>query len=267
MSKRVFLQIAYDGARYSGWQVQPDKTSVMGVLQDCLSKMHQREVRVHGCGRTDAGVHAQQFFLHLDDPGDIRDDLAFRLNAFVPTDIRVLQLHRGVPPDAHARKDALLRTYRYYVHSAPNPFLDPWSLFYPWKGLDTESMEEVAAAIKETRNFRGLTRKLKNEDSVYCQIWNSSLTFLDGGKHFFYEISADRFLTGMVRRIMGLLLLVGSGRMKTSEVITALEQAEKHEKNLSAPPQGLHLWQVRYPYLDLEPALLRNGHPGFMEFR
>lgn len=253
MPERMFLEIAFDGTAYRGWQVQKDKPSVMGVMQDCLSRMAGKPIRVHGCCRTDAGVHAHRYILHLEDEGSFSDDLAFRLNAMVSKDIRVLQLHRGLPVGAHARMDALSRTYRYYIHFDPNPFLDPYSFFLPGLSLDHKGMDMLASQLMQLSDFSGLSRRKGGSGAAQCRLMRSALHWRSDGLGFFYEVQADRFLTGMVRRIAGVLLLVGSGKVAPDLILDALREGRSLPKSVSVPARGLHLWGVAYPYLQLSP--------------
>ena len=253
MPERMFLEIAFDGTAYRGWQVQKDKPSVMGVMQDCLSRMAGKPIRVHGCCRTDAGVHAHRYVLHLEDEGSFSKDLAFRLNAMVPKDIRVLHLHRGLPRGAHARMDALSRTYRYYIHFDPNPFLDPYSFFLPDRSFDRRSMEVLASQMMQLEDFSLFSRRKRGGGTGHCRLMHSALQWRRDGLGFLYEVRADRFLTGMVRRIVGTLLLAGSGKVAPDLILDALREGRSLPKSVSVPARGLHLWDVAYPYLQLSP--------------
>jgi len=254
VKRRIFLQIAFDGRAYSGWQLQPGKPTVMEVMDDALSRLHGRRIRVHGCARTDAGVHAAQFFLHFMDHGDVKDNLPFRLNALLPPDMRAVSLHRELPDTAHARFDVLERTYRYHVHLKANPFLDPYSLFFPWGPPDIAAMEKLAGSLLGITNFQMLTRRSNGPGSAICQLTESRVVCSDDGGSLYYQVTSDRFLTGMVRRIMGLLLQVGMGKVSSDEAFQYLEAGRQPMKGLSVPPHGLFLWKVTYPFLMAETA-------------
>ncbi len=209
-------------------------------------------VAIVGCGRTDAGVHASQFFFHLDVAQPWGFDLLFRLNKVLPDDIAVFDIipMEGLP---HARFDANQRSYDYFIHTSKDPFLNSVSSLYPVKNLNLDKMSAATALLPRYSDYKSLCLTPAEQDSTICHI-SAARWLTDGtGDRLRFQISANRYLSRMIRIIVGQLLQLGTGALTLDafESYLATENAPKHLN--PAHPQGLFLSKVTYPYLDLSP--------------
>ena len=247
---RYFFHIAFHGTRYSGWQKHPGALSVQGVLEDALSKLLKEAVAIIGCGRTDAGVHASQYFFHTDIKREWDFDLFFRLNKILPDDIAVFEII-PMQGQTHARFDAIQRTYDYFIHSYKDPFLGKFSSFYPERNLDLEKMKVAVALLPLYKDYRGLCKGPDRVEHTLCYV-SSAILFADAnGDKLRFQISANRFLSKMVRIIVGRLLEIGRAQMSVDEFEHFLIAKQPPKIIIPAYPQGLYLSKVTYPYLDI----------------
>lgn len=241
---RYFLQIAYKGTHYHGWQQQQNAPTIQGVLQACLYQVLRRKVSVVGSSRTDTGVHAQQQFAHVDLAYTIDvNRLCDRLNALLPPDIVVVD-SRLVRPHAHARFDALSRTYTYTIVRSKDPF--QYARCYWFRAaLDVSKMNEAASILCKKHRFQGLCKVRPTDKHFLCTImaanWRLQATKL------IFRIKANRFLRSMVRVIVGLLLKVGQHTLSLSAFEALIEQRDPRYVVGLAPASGLTLEQVAYP--------------------
>lgn len=241
---RYFLQLSYNGRNYSGWQRQENAISIQEVLEDNLSKIWRENIEMTGCGRTDSGVHAQQYFAHFDAEKDIPENLLYRINHILPADIAIINLFK-TKEELHARFDAQLRTYKYFIHYKKNPFLEETSfLIYEWKP-DIEKMNHCAKQLLGKHDFSAFEKKGSDNKTSVCEIHNATWQKTKHGLVF--TISADRFLRNMVRRLTSALLLVGTNRMDEQEFINAVLHKRTLDVKLAVPAKGLFLWEIKYP--------------------
>ena len=242
--RRYFLQIAYRGTHYHGWQIQQNATTVQGVIQTCLEKILRREVQLVGSSRTDAGVHARQQFAHVDlAHGLAIHHLRYQLNAILPPDI-VIEAIRPVKPHAHARFDVLARTYAYTIVQTKSPFQQGTS--YWLKGaVDVSKMNEAAALLCREQDFQHLCKKRPGDHHFLCTIMEAG--WLVQEEHLIFRIKANRFLRGMVRMIVSLLLKVGQGQVSLSAFETLIAYKERDVAVSLIPARGLALTEVAYP--------------------
>ena len=156
--KRYFIHLAYNGLRYHGYQIQPDASSVQEELEKCLSMKLGQTIGVIGCGRTDTGVHARNFYAHFDVEKaiDNAETLVNRLNAFLPADIVVYRIWE-VASDFHARFDTVSRTYHYYITRTKNPFHTD-DAFYLYGNLDVETMQQAADLLFDYSDFTSFSK-------------------------------------------------------------------------------------------------------------
>ncbi len=247
---RYFFHIAYHGAHYGGWQKQPGMLNVQGVLETALSRLLKIPVEIIGCGRTDALVHASQFFFHADIDKEWDFDLFFRLNKILPDDIAVFDIipMQGLP---HARFDAIQRSYDYFIHNYKDPFLSGFSSLYPETNLDLDKMKAAVALLPLYTDYRAFCKSPDRVDHTLCYVTSAAL-FVDAtGDRLRFHISANRFLSRMIRIIMGRLLEIGRGEMSVDEFEYYLSKKETPKIIIPAHPQGLYLSKVTYPYLDI----------------
>jgi tRNA pseudouridine38-40 synthase len=245
---RYFLEIAYDGTNYCGWQIQENANSVQAEVEKVLSHLYSNQkIDVTGCGRTDTGVHAKQFFLHLDlnDLIFSREDFIFKLNRMLPVDIAAYALY-DVSDEAHARYDADSRTYEYHIHQQKNPFLRKysWNITLP---LDIAAMNAAADQLKNYSDFAAFCKTHAASKTTICKIYHAQWELNDG--RLVFTISADRFLRNMVRAIVGTMILCGKGLLSTEGFCEIIESKNRSSAGESVPASGLHLTKVTYPYL------------------
>jgi tRNA pseudouridine38-40 synthase len=219
-------------------------------METAMSKVLKKSVGIICCGRTDAGVHASQFFFHADIDEEWDFDLLFRLNKILPDDIAVFDIipMQGQP---HARFDAIQRTYDYFIHTYKDPFLSNFSSLYPYRDLDLDKMKAAVALLPLYNDYRGLCKAPDRIDHTLCYVSSASLfADVNGGKLRF-QMSANRFLSKMIRIITGRLLEIGKGEMSVDEFEHYLIHKETPKVIIPAYPQGLYLTKVTYPYLDI----------------
>ncbi|MDB5010219.1 MAG: truA 1 [Mucilaginibacter sp.] len=264
---RYFIHIGYHGTKYSGWQKHPGVLNVQEVLETCISRVLKKPVTIVGCGRTDAQVHASQFFFHMDIEKEWKFDLFFRLNKLLPADIALFDIIKmeGLP---HARFDAIERTYDYFIHTYKDPFLNGFSSYYPEKNLDLEKMKAAVALLTQYNDYRGFCKSPDRNDHTICHINYAGLFAHQNGDKFRFQITANRFLGKMVRIIMGRLLDIGRGKLSVDQFEYYLINKETPSIITPAYPQGLYLSKVTYPYLNLQPGttfitMLQNNVDGW----
>ena len=242
---RYFIELAYDGTNYHGWQIQPNGSSVQETLMKALATFLRQEVEVVGAGRTDAGVHAHRMMAHFDidrelDGAQVTD----KLNRLLPPDIAV---YRVVPvkPDAHARFDATYRKYQYHVTTCKDPFSRQyaWRLFHP---LDFEKMNEAAKTLFDYTDFTSFSKLHTDVKTNNCRIMHAEWTQVSDTEWVF-TIQADRFLRNMVRAVVGTLVEVGRGKLSIDGFRRVIEQKDRCSAGSSVPGHALFLVDVGYP--------------------
>lgn len=246
---RYFVELSFDGTSFSGWQRQINSDRcIQAIIEASLSKILKDKIFTTGCGRTDAGVHASQFFLHFD--ADVRDteDLKTKLNYSLPDQITI---HNIIPvhENAHARFDAKEREYTFNIHFNKDPFLSRFSSYYPIVALDIEIMERACELLKQAKDFVSLCKTPQRMKHTKCEIYATSLTFTENKKQLVFKIRANRFLKSMVRIIMYELLELGQHKSSLDSFQSLLEGKRKGQVDKIAYPQGLFLSEVIYPYI------------------
>ncbi|MBO0329171.1 tRNA pseudouridine(38-40) synthase TruA [[Muricauda] lutisoli] len=241
---RYFIQFSYFGKAYHGWQNQPNAITVQEVLEKALSTLLRAKVEVVGAGRTDSGVHAKQMFCHFDvDAISDIDELVYRLNAFLPDDIAV-QAIIPVAQDAHARFDAVERTYEYWLVKEKDPFLFDHAHFVKHP-LDVDSMNKAAKMLLDYTDFECFSKSNTDVKTFDCDVREAFWTV--GKEKWVFTITADRFLRNMVRAVVGTLLDVGMGKMAPERIHQIIASKDRGEAGVSVPAKGLYLTKVSYP--------------------
>lgn len=240
---RYFLELTYHGKAYHGWQKQPHAISVQEVVETALFTIWQEPVEIVGAGRTDAGVHARQLFAHFDSEKELDGSLAHKLNSLLPKDVAVLGVY-GVKPEAHARFDALSRSYEYHIVKKKDPFVID-TAYYIKKELQVEKMEEAAKILLDYIDFKSFSRSRTDVRTYNCDIHHAYWEVQQ--ERLIFHIKADRFLRNMVRAIVGTLLQVGLGRMRVEEMHTIIQSKDRSEAGASVPAHGLFLTKIEYP--------------------
>lgn len=241
--RRYFFEIAYKGTRYHGWQRQENALAIQQIVEDCLCKMLGREIRIVASGRTDTGVHCQQQFFHLDLADKETKDLRQKLNSFLPYDISILNIF-PVKPEAHARFDATQRGYQYRIHQVKDPFRHEVSLFFD-KKLDLQTMNEAAVLLLGKHDFQCFSKIHTDVDNFYCAV--NAAQWEQDGTNLVFNISANRFLRGMVRAIVGTMLDISKGKTSVDQFRQIIEGKDRKAAGAAAPAKGLFLMQVSYP--------------------
>lgn len=242
--RRYFFEISYFGKDYCGWQIQPDVPSVQETIEKELSKLHSnQEVKIVGCGRTDTGVHAQHYIFHTDIPNvENLEHFIFKLNKMLPESIAVHSMYE-VSEDLHARFSAKRRTYRYFIHTEKNAFINDQS-FYFSKELDLKRMNEAGKILLGTQDFTSLSKLHTDVKTNICSVDKASWTKTENSLMF--EISADRFLRNMVRATVGTLLEVGLRKIQPEDMRVILAARDRQKAKVSVPGYGLFLWKIEY---------------------
>lgn len=244
MSKqRYFLELAYDGTAYHGWQKQPNAVSVQEVMETAMTTLMGKSVLLTGQGRTDTGVHALKSFAHFDWEGALPERLLFRLNHFLPNDIYIHRIF-PVPENAHARFSALSRAYEYHIHTRKDPFLQGKSayVFYP---LHLENMQAAANELLQYEDFAVFSRSHTQVKTTLCQLYEAR--WEQSGHRLVFKIQANRFLRNMVRAIVGTLLEIGKGQRSPDGLAALMAGKNRSDAGMSAPACGLYLTDVVYP--------------------
>lgn len=241
---RYFIYLSYDGARYHGWQIQPNGISVQEVLNKALSTLLREPIEVTGAGRTDAGVNASLMVAHFDcQQTTDNGQLTYRLNKLLPPDIVIHKIQQ-VKDDAHARFSATSRTYHYYIITEKSPF-EPYAYRFP-QPLDFDRMNEAAKTLFDYIDFTSFSKLHTDVKTNNCRIITARWEQLSPIKWQF-TITADRFLRNMVRAIVGTLLDVGRGVLTIEQFREIIEKKDRCSAGTSVPGNALFLADVTYP--------------------
>lgn len=246
--KKYFIELSYRGTNYHGWQIQPNAITVQEILDKALSTFFRQKVETLGCGRTDTGVHASQFFAHFEVliPATINHDKFIQsINSILPFDISIKRIIE-TNAEAHARFDAVLRSYEYHIHYFKNPFLHDLSWLVRDK-LDLNLMNEAAAGLLHYTDFSCFSKSNTQVFTNNCKISRAEWVETDNGVVF--HISADRFLRNMVRAIVGTMVEIGHEKIPPASIHNIIESKNRSNAGASVPACGLYLTTVKYPYI------------------
>lgn len=249
---RCFIDLAYRGVAYHGWQVQPGQITVQQVIESALQRLLGRPVPIVGAGRTDAGVNARRMIAHVDfdDDFDSSSSTFLRsLNALCGRDIAIRSI-RQVHNDAHARFDATARTYRYFVHTCKDPFAGELSWQAP-PSLDFEAMNSAAQCLLGRRDFTSFSKLHTDVKTNICDLRAAAWHQTDDS-HWYFEITADRFLRNMVRAVVGTLVDVGRHKISEADLMAILDAYDRCAAGTSMPGGPLFLWDVAYDYISFD---------------
>ena len=242
---RFFIRLSYDGTDYHGWQLQQNAHSVQAELNEKLSTLLGQQINVVGCGRTDAGVHAREFYAHFDVKKIqfTETDLVYKLNRFLPGDVAINHIF-AVGDEMHARFSALSRTYKYFITRKKSPFQRQFSYLLNVP-LDMDAMEQAVKILTAYEDFTSFSKLHTQTATNICKITEAHWELVDN--NLVFTITADRFLRNMVRAIVGTLLEIGKGKMKAQEMQKIIEAKDRSRAGFSVPAQGLFLERVVYP--------------------
>lgn len=240
---RYFLELAYMGKAYHGWQKQPNAVSVQEVIENSLFTIARRPIEIVAAGRTDAGVHAKQIFAHFDLEEKPDPNFVFKLNSLLPKDIAILDI-RKVKLDAHARFDALNRTYEYHIIQKKDPFAAETALLIK-RDLHVDLMNKAAKILLEYSNFKSFSRSRTDVKTYNCTIEGAFWEKQDD--RLIFCIKADRFLRNMVRAIVGTLIEIGLGKRQIETMPKIIESQNRSTAGASVSAHGLYLTKIEYP--------------------
>ena len=240
--QRYFLELAYKGTDFSGFQVQENANTIQQEVNRAMETLFRRPFELTGSSRTDAGVHARQNYFHFDSDTKIPASVVYNLNAILPGDITIKGIF-PVNPDAHCRFDAIAREYRYYIYRQKDPFMADrgWLYSYP---LDTGRLQEAAATIREYNDFSSFSKRNTQVKTFQCAISDSE--WIEENDCLVYRVRGNRFLRGMVRGLVATMLKLGRGQLTLPELRDILAAKDCTRADFSAPPQGLFLMAVEY---------------------
>jgi tRNA pseudouridine38-40 synthase len=240
---RYFIEVAYKGTRFAGFQVQDTAHTVQAAIDHAISTLMRSAIVTTGSSRTDAGVHALQNFLHFDTELALHPQFIYKVNAILPGDIVLRHVYR-VPDEAHSRFAALSRSYEYTLYLNKDPFLQDRGYFYPYR-LDMGLLQEAADILMEYQDFMTFSKRNTQVKTYNCDIMSS--TWAAGEDRIVYNVTANRFLRGMVRGLVGTMLRVGRGKLSMQGFRDAIESRNCVNADFAVPPQGLFLMKVAYP--------------------
>ena len=245
---RYFLRFAYDGTAFHGSQRQPNGVTVQETMEQAVALIFREEVQLTFAGRTDAGVHAREMYAHFDIGDEAmkkeRERLVFRLNGILPDSIAIFDIY-PVKENAHARFDAVRRTYEYHIIDHKDPFLCKQATRVR-PGLDFAAMNESAKLLIGKQDFASFCRTNTDVKTTICDLKQAEWKELDNG-HAVFTISADRFLRNMVRAVVGTLFEIGRGKMTKEQFAEVITQHNRCAAGDSAPAEGLFLTHIEYP--------------------
>lgn len=242
---RYFIRLSYNGTNYHGWQLQNNAHSVQAELNDKLTALLGESINVVGCGRTDAGVHAREFYAHFEVDKLVfsEKDLTYKLNRFLPEDIAIDKIF-AVDKEMHARFSAVSRTYKYHIARRKSPFNSLFNYFFDGQ-LDVEAMQLASTFLFQHEDFTSFSKLHTQTATNNCKIIVAKWELVDN--ELIFTITADRFLRNMVRAIVGTLLEIGKGKLKPQEMQKIIEAKDRSRAGFSVPAKGLFLEKIVYP--------------------
>lgn len=242
---RYFIELAYNGSEYNGWQIQPNAPSVQEDINKALTVLLKQEINVTGAGRTDTGVHASFFVAHFDYDVEIPDTkfLIEKLNRFLGKNIAIKDIY-PVVPDAHARFSAISRTYKYYINKTKNPFTYPFA-YRPHPLPDIRLMNNACELLLHYEDFTSFSKLHTDVKTNICHLMEAG--WEETEDQLVFTIKADRFLRNMVRAIVGTLLDIGQERITLEQFQKIIESKDRCKAGMSVPGNALFLCDIEYP--------------------
>jgi tRNA pseudouridine38-40 synthase len=250
---RYFIELAYKGTNYHGWQYQPEANSVQETINKALSLLLKTTIDIVGAGRTDTGVHAKQMYAHFDFDTKIdTPQLVHKLNSFLPKDIVVFDIFK-VADEAHARFDATKRTYEYHIHTMKDAFENDGSYQFNLP-LDIDKMNEACKILFKHNDFECFSKVNTDVRTFNCVIFEANWTrggaeqsgAKQQGNKIVFTIAADRFLRNMVRAIVGTMINIGTGKITLADFEKIIESKDRSQAGFSVPAHGLYLTKIEY---------------------
>lgn len=244
---RYFIKLSYKGTRYHGWQRQKNAVSVQEEIEKALHILTGEVIATTGAGRTDTGVHARVFYAHFNTEktwaGNAKEKFIYQMNGILPNDIVIHELIVA-DKNAHARFDAVSRTYRYYICISKNPFYEG-QVFFFHASPDVELMNKGAEMISKHSDFSCFSKSGTTTKTNNCKIFEAY--WYREGDLIIFHIKADRFLRNMVRAIAGTLLELGMHKFPIEELENIIASKKRSKAGASLPAEGLFLEEIEYP--------------------
>ena len=240
---RYFLEVAYKGKGFSGFQIQQNAVTIQSEIEKALLIYCKQSIEMTGSSRTDAGVHATQNFFHFDADIKFSAKEVYHLNAILPSAI-VIKNIVPVKADAHSRFDAIGREYYYHIYQSKNPFLEEFAWYYPYK-LSVDRLQEVAAVLFKHTNYTSFSKKNTQVNNFECSIEISE--WIEGKDTLQFHVKSNRFLRGMVRGLVATMLKAGTGKISVQQFEDIILQQDCTKADFTSPGHGLFLHKVHYP--------------------
>ena len=240
---RYFIRVSYKGTRYAGFQIQHNADTIQGQVERALTTVCRTTVNLTGSSRTDAGVHALENYFHFDLGFDFPLPAVYNLNAILPPDIVVRSVF-PVPSDTHCRYSATSRVYHYHITAIKDPFSTETAWYYPYS-VDLELLNTSAKLLFEYTDYTSFSKRNTGSHTKKCSIISSEWTF--NNRILTYKVEANRFLRGMVRGLVGTMLLVGRRRISLVDFESIIQSKDCTRANFATPAHGLFLVKVQYP--------------------
>ncbi len=242
---RYFIKLSFNGTPFHGWQIQPNATTVQEEINKALSLLLKEKINIVGCGRTDAGVHAHEFYAHFDAENiseEVLKNICYKLNRFLDNNIYISEIHK-VDNKYHARFDAKSRTYHYYISKVKNPF-EQDTVWVFERSLDVQKMNEAARALSTYKDFTSFSKLHTQTSNNLCEVYHAE--WREEGEKLIFEITANRFLRNMVRAIVGTLIDIGLGKIDIEMLHQIIKEKNRSKAGFSVPAKGLFLHKVQY---------------------
>ena len=239
---RYFLEVAYRGTAYSGFQSQENANTIQQEVEQAFRTLQRNAVVLTGSSRTDAGVHALQNFFHFDFESPLHPQFVYKINAILPSDI-VVRSVKQVADDAHCRFDASSRVYEYFIYRSKDPFLEDRAWYFPYT-LNMEALQEAAALLMRYHDFTSFSKRNTQVKTFECSIMESS--WRQQQDCLVYRVRANRFLRGMVRALVATMLQVGRGTLSLEDFTAVIDAKDCTRASFAAPAHGLFLVEVCY---------------------
>lgn len=241
---RYFIELAYNGKPYHGWQIQPNAPTVQEELNNALSRLLGTSTPVTGCGRTDTGVNASFFVAHFDSEKTIEDpkQLRYKLNRMLSNEISIFRIF-PVDSELHARFSAKSRTYKYYLNKNKDPFSFEFA-YRPYPLPNIDMMNQACQILMEYNDFTSFSKLHTDVKTNICHITHAS--WEETEKQIIFTITADRFLRNMVRAIVGTMLMIGQGKISPLQLRDIIEQKDRGSAGISVPGSALFLYNITY---------------------
>ena len=239
---RYFIDISYFGKNYHGWQTQENAITIQEIIDKSLSTILKADIKSLGSGRTDTGVHAMSQVAHFDFNGNIIEDFLYRINSLLPRDISINSIN-GVKENVSARFDAISREYIYKIHTKKSPFLNDYSYYYK-RDIDIELLNKACDIIKKFKDFQTFSKVKTDVNNYNCNVSYAAIEIKNNS--YFFKVTSNRFLRGMVRALMGTLFEINENKIELEFLEDIIIKKERKLAGPSVPAHGLYLNKVLY---------------------